>query len=249
MYDNLRRLHAIIDRWLEKYALDVDYLARARPGFEAMRERLNDTPGLIICNRAGGLEPHLTMRILERRQDGLLVANGAGAELVGRLVGVERVIAVSDDLDDARRFVRASIANMERGGFCLLFPTGKADPDRPQPFKGGFRLLLKRMQPEWMVYGTHMHPDDAEDFRARMGDFSAERCRQTLATLEEDLPEPLPPLRQRFDERWTTVAQWREAMGDPRLPEANERLTRYYASLFPVERRGKLPVGWPHVWG
>lgn len=244
MYDNLRRLHAICDRWLLRNGLEVDWRACHRPDFEAMRERVNDTPGLMICNRAGGLEPLLAMRVLTRRDDGIVFASGSGGEVAKGLVGSDRVCWVSDDLDGARTFVQTGLDRMQSGGFALLFPSGKADPMGPQPFRGGFRLLLKRMAPDWMVYAMHMHPDDAEDYLARAGPYSLEHVKRALDDAEPAGAPPRPIVRQRFDERFTTVADWRAAAGDLRAPEANERLTAFYRDLFPTVRRPRPQYLW-----
>ncbi|NDD31474.1 MAG: hypothetical protein EB084_24750 [Proteobacteria bacterium] len=244
MYENLRRLHFLCDRWLRRNHIEVDWVARGRDGFAEMRDRVNATPGLMICNRAGGLEPLLCMRLLERRDDGIVFASGSGADVVKNVIGGERVQWVSDDLDGARGFVQGGIERMAQGGFALLFPSGKSDPMGPQPFRGGFRLLLKRMQPDWMVYACHMHPDDAEDYLARAGEYSLEHIKRALDDAEPVEPPPATVLTQRFDERFTTVAEWREAAGDLRAPEANERLTAYYRELFPTVRRPRAQYLW-----
>lgn len=244
MYENLHRIHVMVDRWVQRNNLEVDWVARTRPGFDEMRERVNDTPGLMICNRAGGLEPALTMRVLQRRNDGMVFASGSGADVVQNLVGAQRVCLVSDDLDGAREFVNQGLARMRNGGFALLFPMGKSDPMGPQPFRGGLRLLLKRMEPDWMVYCMHMHPDDAEDYIARVGPYSLEQIRSAVEGTTPQLDGSRPIVRQRFDERWTTVADWREAAGDLRDPRANERLTAFYRALFPLERRPRPQYLW-----
>lgn len=92
----------MVDRWIAKNYLQVDYLAAARPDFARMREELNTRPGLIICNRAGGIEPLLAVRIVDCRSDGLVFAGGAGGQLVSHFVGEERVIPVQEDLVGAR---------------------------------------------------------------------------------------------------------------------------------------------------
>lgn len=232
--EKLRRLHAIVDRWIEKNYLQVDYLAASRPDFAEMRERLNTMPGLVICNRAGGIEPLLAVRLVDRRSDGLIFAGGAGGQLVSHFVGEDRVIQVQEDIVGARELMVRALENMKRGGFVILFPSGKSDPLGPQPFKSGFRLLLKRMQPDWMVYALHLNPWDAQEYLKRVGKFDADFVRYALEALDYDLPQPLPPLRQRFDERFTRVEEWLAAMGDPREAGANGRLHAHFKGLFPA---------------
>lgn len=125
-----------------------------------------------------------------------------------------------------------AVGNMQAGGFVLLFPSGKSDPLGPQPFKSGFRLLLKRMQPDWMVYSLWLDPWDAQEYLKRVGVFDEAFVRRAIQEMDRDLPEPLPLLRQRFDERFTTAAEWWEAMGDPRDADANSRLHAHYRDLF-----------------
>ncbi|MBD3300111.1 MAG: hypothetical protein GF347_02045 [Candidatus Moranbacteria bacterium] len=141
----------------------------------------------------------------------------------------ERFIPARQKIPGAREFLKQSIQHIEQEGLIMIYPSAGLEnfDDRNLRFKKGFKSLIKRLDPQTMVYAFHIEPRDVYEIaksHSRYGPDSLPFNRK--ASIKRKSPKNENKVH--FNEKYTRADEWLSFS-----KKNNEKdLSFYYAELF-----------------
>lgn len=133
---------------LSESRISPRFVARSRPEFDEMRQRLNTEGGIIISNHPGFVDTPSIVSALERTDIKIFSGQG-GIDRFGELMGDKHLIRAGKDIASVRNFLVNATKHVNNGGLFLIYPSGLHDS---REFRAGFHHLVERVNPESLVY-------------------------------------------------------------------------------------------------
>lgn len=227
-------LRVAVREYMHKQNIVPKYTQENSVEFSNMRRSLTERPGVFIANHPSGyIDIPVTLTMVDRDDVLIYAQDRVRSGLVRGLAekygdGVGQVVAeklLSNDPSLAKSNFQTALRHVESGGLIVLYPTaGREGHTLPLvTFRPGFRLLLRLLKPETMVYAAHFNVSHARSPGVLAG-------RATAMVLPKPLQEVVrKPIVVTVDEQLTTVADWSSSLND------DQAVTRRYAQMFNIE--------------
>jgi hypothetical protein len=147
------------------------YAKETTSQFGELRQKLGTESGLIISNHpVGFVDVPIILSNIHREDFKAYVQNAVFESIVsafernfgqtGKQIAIDKLIP--NDPKKARENFKVALTHMSEGGILLLHPTAGQDLHSTDQieFQSGFRLFLKQLEPEQMVYSFCVNPFD-----------------------------------------------------------------------------------------
>lgn len=231
--DGWSGLSRVMERYLEREKVERNFVQQDSEQFAAMHEALQTEPGLFVANHpAGYVDVPITLSMIHRDDALIYVQTRIRDALVtafGENFGdsaaqeIDRHLLTNAKEDALGNFKRA-VAHIDAGGLLVLYPTGGKEAKMENPtFEPGFRLLLRKLQSDTMVYAVNYELTGTPGAESS-AKFAARAVSLELPILSNS--EMAQPITARIDERLTRVGEWSASSENDGL------LTKRYWELF-----------------
>ena len=216
------------------------YAKETTSQFGELRQKLDTESGLIISNHpVGFVDVPIILSNIHREDFKAYVQNAVFEGIVsafernfgqtGKQIAMDKLIP--NDPTKARENFKLALEHISDGGILLLHPTAGQDRHSTEQieFQSGFRLFLKQLSPEQMVYSFCVNPFD---LKKNFGSSLATSSKFAGLSSEELVHKNFNPNRLtspaviNVDENYGTVAQWREHA------QSNAIATSHYWDIF-----------------
>ncbi len=214
-----------MNRYLESLGVVPVYEKEEDPNFAEQRKRLNTEAGVVISNHPSGyIDVPIILSSIHREDFRAYVQENVYRGMLDACTRVfgekgQRLVSeklISNEKAHAKENFATALDHVQRGGLLLIHPTGgreRFSKTRELEFSPGFRLLLRNLPEEKMVYSFCVYPQDlAQNFENQI--MAASRF---AGSASEELISPklnVNKLRRkvdvRVDEKYGTVREWKE---------------------------------------
>ncbi len=229
-----------MEAYLNSLNVTPVYAKETTSEFDGLRQKLDTESGLIISNHPAGLiDVPIVLSNIHREDFKAYVQSAVYETIVaafersfgekGRKIAMDKLIP--NDPSKARETFKQALGHISDGGILLLHPTAGQDRHSTEQieFQSGFRLFLKQLGPEQMVYSFCVNPFD---LKKNFGNSLATSSKFAGLSSEELVHKNFNPNRLtspaviNVDENYGTVAQWREHA------QNNATATSHYWDIF-----------------
>jgi hypothetical protein len=227
---NLENIHEFALKHLGGLGIQPKFTQEGNPQLEDMRKRLNTEPGVIICNHPGWGDTFEILSVL-KREDLKIMMEKKYFDLLPPGISNRYFFPNERNPAKAMAVFRKIQDHIKNGGVLLIYPSGGKEQSashHDSTFMNGFRVLLRGLKPEQMVYCFNINETDTANINPH-------KPRIFLASevlLHSHLDATKDPQVVRLDEVYTQAGEWQEAIKDERKDAANKRLTTKYEAMF-----------------
>jgi hypothetical protein len=235
--------------YLESLNVQPDYIIDHNANFAEHRTALNTKAGLAIANHpAGFIDVPMLLNILHRPDFKAYVLDKVYRAFVtafeknfgqeGKELIMNKLLTNSPTM--AKTNFRTAITHIKNGGLLVMHPTAGEDRHSTKQiqFRPGFRLLLKYLEPEHMVYSFCFNPHDMttqlkghSDVALRFTGMASEQ----LTNNRVNINRLRKPVIIRVDERYSTATEWQNHA------ENDLSLTEHYWAQYKNFTKGSAP--------
>lgn len=224
------RLQSVSNDVLNKLNIDIEARAKEYSNFIAMRDNLENEPGVIISNHPSSLDIFVVLSNI-RRDDLLIMVQKKRLAFFKQAIGSQKVIAAPSGTQEMDDFLELTQGHITKGGVFLLFPSGGAEITTNEfAFRSGFKLLLPRLKPMDMVYSFYIEPEAGRKITTDIigppklgeGDVSLVAPKIHARPAQDKLIVPV-------DEKYSQAESWQELVLSDK---DNSIVTERYLSLF-----------------
>ncbi len=238
----VKALPESMDQYLKSLNIQPDYIIERNNSFEEQRHALNTEAGLAIANHpAGFIDVPMLLRVLNRPDFKAYVLDKVYNALVesfqtnfgeeGKLIITNKLL--SNSPQQAKTNFKTALEHIKNGGLLIMHPTAGEDRHSTEhiQFQPGFRLFLKHLEPNNMVYSFCFNPQDIQDELKGPGDVALRFSGLASEQLTEgkiNINRERKTAVIRVDEKYSTVDEWQGYAQD------DNSLTKHYWDQYKI---------------
>lgn len=206
------------------------YLQKDNPEFGKLREDLNTRAGVIISNHPCNLDTFAILSGLERK-DIKIMAQESVAPALKKSFGEDMIVSSSSNPSELRAILKKITDFISNGGLFLIYPTGGEEKETGEiKFRSFFGSLVKRINPDVMVYCFFLNEEDSHNINRQLGR-KAGLASGIVLSEYANLNYLKETANLRIEEECTRASEWQKLLGGKRKDE-NARLTDHYLDIF-----------------
>lgn len=226
---NLENIHELALKHLRQLCVQPAFLQENNPQIEEMRNKLNTESGVIICNHPGWGDTAVILSAVKR--DNLkIIMNKTYFDLLPPEVADKYFFPNEKNPSKTVAIFKRIQEHIKNGGVLLTYPSGGNEQKTGTSFKDGFRVILRGLKPEQMVYCFNINNSDMKSLKSLrpMTGLASE----ALFLSDFNINKSRDPQIVRVDEAYTQASDWQKAIEAIPKNDANEVLTGKYEGMF-----------------
>jgi hypothetical protein len=225
---NLENIRELASKHLEQLGVQPAFVQENNPQLQEMRNKLNAESGIIICNHPGWGDTAAILSVVER-DDFKIMMNRNYFDLLPPDVADKYFLTNETDPTKTIAIFKKIQTHIREGGVLLTYPSGGNEQKEGTRFKDGFRVILRGLKPEQMVYCFNINNDDMANLKSHnsKAGLASEILLPALSLKKSKSPQIV-----RVDEAYTKAGEWQEAIEAIPKNDASAVLTEKYESMF-----------------
>ena len=226
---NFKNLRALALEHLERLGIQPVFLQENSPEFREMRNRLKTESGIIISNHPGwGDTPAILSAV--NREDLKIMMSKKYFGLLPSEIADKYFFPSENDPSKATTVFKEIQDHISKGGVVLIYPSGGNEEKEGTGFKDGFRVLLRGLKPDQMVYCFNISSQDVSNLSSQYPGISVASEAFLDSVLDIDNNKVAQPVR--IDEAYTKAGEWQKSIEGVPKNETSKVLTGRYEGMF-----------------